>query len=353
VIAGTDRRAESALTNAAGTWGVSEEAARLHADALIWDMTVPWGEWPGSDSSGKPAALEMMAASGYDLAALTVGGDNVDILETVKLIARERAFLAAHADRYTLAGTADEVVAAKREGRLALVFQFQGTNSLGRDVNMIEPYYQLGVRIALMAYNQKNAVGDGCHERTDGGLSRFGIEVVREMQRVGMMVDVTHTGYRTSMDVFEVAEGPVVFSHSNPRALFDHERNIRDDQIKACARSGGVIGVNGIGIFMGGDNDVSPDQLLRQIDYLGDLVGPEHVGIGLDWVYDQPSLLRAAKASKSRYPEKGGYDGDIAFASPDRLPRLTEAMLRRGYSEAVIRGILGENWLRVARSVWR
>lgn len=340
---------ETALANPA----ISPDAARLHADALVWDMTVPWGEWPGSDSSGKPAALAMMAASGYDFAALTVGGDNVDILETVRLIARERAFLNANADRYAIAYTAGDILAAKRQGRLAIAFQFQGTNSFGRDVNMIELYHRLGVRIALMAYNQKNAVGDGCHERTDGGLSRFGIEVVREMQRVGMMVDVTHTGYRTSMDVFEVAEGPVVFSHSNPRALFDHERNIRDDQIRACARSGGVIGVNGIGIFMGPDNDVSPEQLLRQIDYLCEVAGPEHVGIGLDWVFDQPSLLRAAKSSKTRYPAQGGYDGDIAFASPDRLPELTEAMLRRGYPETLIRGILGENWLRVANQVWR
>lgn len=98
-----------------------------------------------------------------------------------------------------------------------------------------------------MAYNQRNAVADGCHERTDGGLSRFGIELVQAMNRVGMLVDCTHTGYRSSMDVFEVSQAPVVFSHSNARAVWDHERNIRDDQAQACARTGGVIGVVGAG----------------------------------------------------------------------------------------------------------
>jgi membrane dipeptidase len=334
-------------------WNISEQASRLHADAVVWDMTVPWVEWPGADSSLKPGALEDMAANGYSFAALTVGGDDGEISETIRLIARERAFIRANADRYLLVRTADDVVQAKREGKLALGFQFQGTNCLGRDVHMIDLYYQLGVRVMLMAYNQKNAVGDGCHERTDGGLSRFGVQVVQEMERVGMLVDVTHTGYRTSMDVFEMATGPVVFSHSNPRALFDHERNITDDQIKACARTGGVIGVNGVGVFMGSGQDVSAEQILRQVDYLCEVAGPEHVGIGLDWVFDQPSLLRIARAMKARYPAQGGYDGDISFAAPAQLPELTEAMLARGYSEAVIRGVLGENWLRVCRRVWR
>lgn len=330
---------------------ISDEARQLHADALLWDMTVPWIDW-GGDRTLKPLALERLAAAKYDVAALTVASDEEDIATTTRLIARERAFIRDNQDRYTLIETAGDILRAKSEGKLALCFQFQGSNPIGRDIAMIEVYYKLGVRLMLMAYNQKNAVGDGCHERTDSGLSRFGIEVVQEMNRVGMLVDVTHTGYRTSMDVFNVAEGPVIFSHSNPKALYDHPRNIQDDQILACARTGGVIGINGVGIFIG-DNDASTDQLMKQIDYLCEKAGPQHVGIGLDWVYDQESLLKLAKAAASRYPSEGGYDLDVDFAAPEQLLPLTQAMLDRNYSPDDIRNILGANWLRVAGQVWK
>src|SRR5690606_16000592 len=162
---------------------------------------------------------------------------------------------------------------------LAIVFHFQGTNPFGRDLGMVEVFYRLGIRHALMAYNQKNAVGDGCHERTDGGLTRFGLALVREMNRVGMLVDCSHSGYRTTMDA---SEAPVTCSPPNARALADPQRTSRDDQAKACAATGGVIGVNGIGIFLGG-NEVSADALFRHIDYFVQLVGPQHVGLGLDY----------------------------------------------------------------------
>ena len=130
-----------------------------------------------------------------------------------------------------------------------------------------------------MAYNKKNLVGDGCHERTDAGLSLYGIDLVEEMNRVGMLVDCSHTGYRTSMEVMEISTRPVVFSHSNPRSLWEHDRNIRDEQALACAATGGLVGVVGVGIFMG-ENDASTDALLRQIDFYAELIGPEHIGSG-------------------------------------------------------------------------
>ena len=150
---------------------------------------------------------------------------------------------------------------------------------------MVETYHALGIRHMLMAYNCKNLVGDGCTERTDNGLSRFGVALIEEMNRVGMIVDATHTGYRTTMDTFEVSKDPVIFSHSNPSALWDIPRNIKDDQIKASVKSGGVICVNGVDIFLGMDDDLI-GMMIKHMVYVAELVGPEYVGIGTDYVAD-------------------------------------------------------------------
>jgi membrane dipeptidase len=248
---------------------------------------------------------------------------------------------------------AEDAEAAKATGRLALGFHFQGTTPFDRDIGLVEVFYRLGVRHALMAYNQKNHVGDGCHERTDGGLSRFGLELVREMQRVGMLVDCTHTGRRTSLEVFEIAEAPVIYSHSNAAALKGHQRNVEDELAKACAASGGVIGVNGIGIFLG-DNDDSTAALFRHLDHWVELVGPGHVGIGLDSVSEPAVLADFVHASAAKYPAGQSYEvSEIKVARPEQIPELTEGMVRAGYADADIRAVLGGNWLRLAREVWK
>ena len=334
-------------------WNISANASALHRKALVIDMLLPWLDYGSKDL--RFGVLPRMVASGYTFISLTLALDGESVQDTIFSIARERSFFLANTEKYIIAETADDIVRAKKEGKLAVGFSFQGTEPVGRDLNMVDAYYKLGVRLMLMAYNQKNAVGDGCHELTNSGLSRFGVQLIERMNRVGMLVDVSHTGYRTSMDVIEASKDPVIFSHSNPYDLFEHGRNIRDDQIKSCAESGGVIGINGCGMFMK-DNDVSPEALLRLIDYHAEIAGPGHVGIGLDYLYDLPAWLEFVQSpiNASRYPDDGDYRRmDVRFAEPEEVPHLTEGLLKRGYSEPDIRGILGENWLRVIRQVWR
>jgi membrane dipeptidase len=330
---------------------LSDRAAALHRDALVWDNLFPAGPQCGSDEA-HVRMLRRMVASGYDFVSLTLSADPEGMPQTISRIATIRNLIHQHPDLYLLVDTADDVLRAQREGKLAVSFNFQGTTAFERDVNLVEVFYRLGVRQALMAYNQRNDVADGCHERTDGGLSRFGIELVQAMNRVGMLVDCTHTGYRSSMDVFEVSQAPVAFSHSNARAVWDHERNIRDDQAQACARTGGVIGVVGAGIFIG-DNEARTESLFRHVDHFVNLVGPQHVGLGLDCVSDLPLLYSLVAARPGVFPAGQQYDQQPRFVEPEQVPELTELMLRRGYSDDVVRGILGENWLRVARAVWR
>ena len=363
-------------------WKVSTEAARLHQDAHVWDMTLPRGSQDELDK--KHGTLERAAAHGYTLASLTVAGDWQGLMDTVQAIARERAYFLANSDRFVLVDTFADVERAKRDGKLAIVLHFQGTNPVEGDLNMVETYHALGIRHMLMAYNCKNLVGAGCTERTDDGLSRFGVALIEEMNRVGMIVDATHTGYRTTMDMFEVSTEPVIFSHSNPSALWDIPRNIKDDQIKTCAKSGGVVCVNGVDIFLGMENDLI-GMMVKHMAYVAELVGPEHVGIGTDYVADirgergefeqrtgtvpDPSTSTPPASQMERFnpmdvhlpaylkasggKTMGPHRDDCYYVGPNDFPELTERLLEHGFGETGVRGILGENIMRVAKQVWK
>jgi len=184
-------------------WNISREAAALHSDALVWDMVVASAAW-----DQRLDKLAVFTDAGIDFICLSISDDDVWIQEAVQRLGIFRRALREHPAEVVLIERADDVLEAKRAGKLAMAIHLQGTNMLQRDLNMIEVYHRLGVRFMIMAYNQKNDVGDGCHERTDSGLSRYGLEVVKEMNRVGMLIDVSHTGYRTSMEVFEASEKP-------------------------------------------------------------------------------------------------------------------------------------------------
>ena len=341
-------------------WNISEEVAALHHDALVWDMTLIW--MLAAPAVRKLELLDRLAANGYSLVSLALALDWDGRKDPLSMLAQERALLEDHADKYVLFESVDDVIKAKREGKLAVGFHFKSFPS-GADVAMVEACYKLGVHHS-MTYNLGAVEGDEPIEDTDGGLSRFGIELVEEMNRVGMLVDGTHSNYRTTMDILGLSKDPVIFSHSNATALWDHLRNLRDDQIKACAKSGGVIGINGVGVFLG-NNDNSTEILIRHIDYIAELVGPEHVGLGIDYAPGYGAAYppeaagwkqdvhveghRRASGGKSEAPRRE----DIKYVEPEGLPPLTEALISRGYGEKDIRGILGENWLRVARQVWK
>jgi membrane dipeptidase len=330
-------------------WGVSAEAAELHGDALVWDMTLPIIT-PGQPER-KRQVFARASRAGFDFQSITLAVDGMDFTAAAQQIADHRRLVREQPETCVLVASADDVLRARESGRLAVGLHFQGTAPFEENLGWVDLFYELGIRHALMAYNEKNRVGCGCHVPEDTGLTEHGRELIREMNRVGMIVDCAHTGYRTTMETLEASQSPAVISHTNVRALRDHPRCVFDDQIQACAAKGGVLGITGLSAFLG-MGAPTPERLVDHIDHVATLVGPEHVGLGLDYVFDIETFEAFVARLPDRYPPEAGYR-DLRQLELEEAPRITEELLRRGYGEREIRGILGENWLRVCRQVWR
>jgi membrane dipeptidase len=330
-------------------WGIDPTAAALHTRALVWDQH---GCLPLRPDENAVDALELYRAVGVDAVSINVGFDLTPTLDVLKVLAAFRRGLQARSDRCLIASNVADVYEAKRTGRLAVTFE--GTEPLDGELALLGAFYELGVRTVLIAYNRRNRAGGGCHDDPEIGLTPYGRQLVTEMNRLGILVDATHCSLRTTFDLFESSSQPVIISHSVPAGVRRHGRNVTDEQMRACAATGGVVGINGVGIFLG-ENDASTAALVRAIDYAVSVVGPEHVGLGLDYVFDQDELNAYLKRHRDTFPPGSGY-GDFCphrFVSPSQLPEVTAALLQLGYREADVRAILGGNFLRVASEAWR
>jgi membrane dipeptidase len=323
---------------------ISEQVLNLHQNSLIWDTHACFRLDPNADLS----ELKRYRDSGVDFVSLNIGMDLNSFENTMQVLARYRSYISSHPDQYALALTVEDIRKAKEAGKLAIAFDLEGSEPLLGNLNMISLYYDLGVRQMLLAYNKDNRASGGCMEGNIG-LTDFGRDVIRKMNRVGMVVDVSHMGYRATMEAFKVSTAPVIFSHSNPNGLRQHARNISDEQIKACAKTGGVVGINGIGDFLGGTNS---ELIIQNIEYVMDLVGPEHVGFGLDYVIDKQELIEYVETYPDIFPPDK-IQNYLSFVEPEQFPEFTELLYQKGYGEQIIRGILGENFLRVAEQVWK
>jgi membrane dipeptidase len=297
------------------------------------------------------APLDRYRQVGVGYVSVNVGFAPHGLDDTMRVLSSWRRQVLT-SDSFALVGTADDLVADQQSGRLVVAFDLEDTNPLGGEISMVQTYYDLGVRSMLLTYNGENLAGFGCHAPRDDGLTGFGRDVVDEMNRVGMMVDVSHCGYRTCMDAIERSSAPVIFSHSSMRGVWEHDRNIRDDQVRACAATGGVIGINGVGIFLG-DNDASPSAMARHIDYAVQLVGPGHVGIGTDFVFDTDDLNEELTRNTQIFPAGYQHWDGYKFLAPEELPAVEAELDGLGYSADDIAAIMGGNFLRVAKAVWK
>lgn len=325
-----------------------DKAERLYADSIVWDMVWPLEPYCGNDFS----ALTRFKDCGYTLISLTVAGDNHNISEAAQRVAAIRRQVLDNADAYVLVETVADVQRAKAEDKLAIALHFEGTRCFERNLDMIEAFYQLGVRHTLIAFNNSNSAGGGCAEAVDGGLTAYGRLLVAELERVGMLLDLSHTGEKTSLDALEMATRPTVFTHSNAARLTPHYRNLTDEQISACAKTGGLVGISGSSGYLG-DLDTKIETVFKHMDYMVQLVGPKHVGLGLDIVFNADELNKWIRTRPEEWP--GTSDPDwpgFRYVQPEQVSGLCELMLRAGYADGDVVNILGGNYMRICADVW-
>jgi membrane dipeptidase len=262
-----------------------------------------------------------------------------------------RRWLALRPGDYCLVSRVEDAVRCKSEGRLGIVFDIEGMYPVQDELSHVQTFYELGVRWMLIAYNRNNAAGGGCLD-VDCGLTAVGRTIIDEMERVGMVLCLSHTGARSAAEALEYSRNPAIFSHSNPYGDTPHPRNVSDDLMRACALKGGVIGLSGLGPFLGTTVNLV-ESLLRQLRYAVDLVGPEHVGLGLDFVFDSSELAEYVRVNPTLFPPGMDIAGGVGMVAPEAVGALAEGLAREKLTDSQIRGILGENWLRIARRVWR
>ncbi len=308
---------------------------------------------PGSAIS---PLLEPWREAGIDYFSINVSYDPVHWTRCLENIAALRRRIPLETPWCRVVASVAEIDAARADGKAAVTFDIEGMNALNGSLDLVQAYYELGVRHMLFAYNRNNLAGGGCHD-DDVGLTDFGRAVVDEMNRVGMVVDCSHSAYKTTMEAMQRSNAPVIFSHSNPRALTDHGRNITDEQIRACAEGGGVIGINGLNLFLGDSAESRAETVARHVAYVADLVGVEHVGISLD--FDPPITTEGQHGSDEvidenpEYWPPDEYDRPIDFLPLNRLPAVCDELFRLGLSRADLIAILGGNFRRVAEQVWK
>lgn len=253
-----------------------------------------------------------------------------------------------------LVETADDIVEAKRQGQLGLILGMQSADFLERDRKRVRLMHKLGLRVLQLTYMERNFIGDGCLEPENRGLVHYGIQVVRDCNRTGILVDCSHVGIQTTLDAARYSSKPIVISHTACRALADNPRCVTDEQMRAVADKGGVIGMVPYSPFIRIDRTATVDDYLDHFDYALKLVGPDHVGIGTDmfegktktnWAtpYYYPEITKGANYVSRRIP---------GFGKKSELPNLVAAFLERGYARDTIMKILGGNFLRVMREVW-
>jgi membrane dipeptidase len=329
---------------------MSDSPARtLLRQSLVWDNHGCMPLRP-DDESFLPQ-LARYKASGVDMVCLNIGFGEQGVEEHIRMVAHLRRWLSTRGDEYVLVRDVADIERARSQGKLAVAFDIEGMNAIGDQPSLVPLYYDLGVRWMLVAYNRHNRAGGGCQQDDDPGLSELGRRVLDEMARVGMVACCSHTGYRTTMDVMQYSSRPVIFSHSNARAVHDHPRNVRDEALKACAATDGVVGINGINLFLGGGTLV--DDFVRHLDYAAQLLGIRHVGLGLDYVFDMGELDGLTSGDPATFPPELGYSRRIEMVAPEALEQIVERLIGLGYSGDDIRAVLGGNFMRVAKAVWK
>lgn len=254
-------------------------------------------------------------------------------------------------DKIMLCKNYDDIFTAKNEGKIGIILSFEGVEPLYNDLSLLRVFYELGVRIIGLTWSRRNYAADGCRygnvrEGTTGGITDFGVQLIETAEDLGMFIDVSHLNDEGFWDVMEVAKNPIIASHSNCRALAGTKRNLTDEQIRAIASKGGVIGINASNILAANnDIDANIEYLVNHVEHISKLVGVKHVGLGFDFC---DHLLKYLSPEDLKGISRKPFD---VLKGHKNIKDLTYELIKRGYKQEIIELILGKNFLRVYKEV--
>ncbi|GJL90454.1 membrane dipeptidase [Hyphococcus sp.] len=331
----------------------SNRLARLYDGALVIDALSFAHKWDDDEW----AAVKQSGYSG-----IVTSLDRRDLQTAIDELLGWKKRAEEFPDRYMVALNAGDFERAKREGKLAVMMNFQNSTMLDGDAGNIDALHALGMRSFQLTYNFRNLVGDGCLERTNAGLSDFGVEVVARMNKTGVLVDLSHCGAQTTMDGIAFSEKPVAITHSMVEKFRPgHPRAKTDDQIRALAGKGGVFGVAALGYFIGKNPgaDTTIEHYADHIEHAVNTIGIEHVGLSTDfpvrglesWITKEEWYEPRLKIFKPSYDVQWPpYIPELD--APDRFRNLLAVLDRRGWKSGDMERLLGGNWLRLFKDVF-
>ena len=346
--------------HAAAAKAYSKRAVDLVKQSLVIDMLAPLKidfrpEYYASPLSEKDAAdFRASGITGFHNAVGTGGPEAYS--QTLAWIAAWQGFAGRNAHVFSLVGKAEDLDRAKREGKCAVIMGVQNSEHF-RKPEDVKMFYEIGQRCSQLTYNAQNLLGSGSTERVDGGVTDFGAAIIEAMNKVGMLVDVSHCGDRTTLDAIAISPRPIAITHSNCRALVDHPRVKTDEAIKALGAKGGVMGITGVRMFVSEKEPTTIGNMVDHIDHVVKLIGVDHVGIGSDadlngyddMPPDQYKMLKAGYKESYAFRDKIDTDG---FDHPMKTYDLVEELIRRKYSNENITAILGGNFRRLLGATW-
>ncbi|MGI9408515.1 MAG: dipeptidase [Hyphomicrobiaceae bacterium] len=279
---------------------------------------------------------------------------------TMDNIAKWKRWFDENSDIILQVYSTNDIRRAKREGKTGISLGWQNSYAVEDRLEYLQLFKELGVNTIQLTYNTHNLVGSGCWETVDSGLSDFGRDLIDEMNRLGMLVDLSHVGPKTSSDAIAHSKKPVAYTHCAPAALFDHPRNKSDAQLKGIADQGGFVGYATYPMFLARGADSTVEDCVEGIEHLVNLIGEDNVGIGTDFTQDQDvaffDYLSCDKGTGRRIvpprPNGGVTVMPEGLRTIGDFPNLTRTMLNRGWPEARVRKVMGENWLRFLDEVW-
>ncbi len=277
-------------------------------------------------------------------------------VDSMRNVARWKAWFREHDDIITQIYTTADIARAKASGKTGIILGWQNTSGIEDQIGSLQLFKELGVGVMQMTYNTRNLVGTGCYEPEDGGLSGFGHEVVAEMNRVGIVCDLSHVGAKTSRDVILASKRPVVYSHCLPAGLKAHPRNKSDEQLRFIVDHGGFVGVTMFPPFLPRGSASTIEDYVDAIEYVMTICGEENVGIGTDFTqgYGRPfyDWLNHDKGYARKLTEFGEVINPEGIRTIGEFPNLTAAMERRGWPERRVEGVIGANWVLLLLKVW-